>query len=103
MDVLDLTNKDLKKVIENETVPVLVVFEGPWCGPCQEVSPELTAIGKILEDRLKIARINVDESPKLTKEFKVRNIPTMMVFKEGKLTRRMGGYHDKDEILEALK
>ena len=87
MEVLDLTNKDLNKVIENEKTPILVVFEGPWCGPCKEVSPELQAIGEILKDQLKIARINVDESPKLTKEFNIHQIPTLMAFKGGKPIR----------------
>ena len=103
MDVVDFTNEDLNKLIETEAAPILVVFEGPWCGPCQEVSPELQAMGKVLDGRLKIARINVDNSSKLTKEFKVHQIPTLMVFKKGKLICRMVGYHNKDELLKVLK
>lgn len=74
--------------------PVIVDFYADWCGPCKMVAPVLEQIATEYTD-VKIAKVNVDEEPALAERYRVRGIPYMALFKEGKLAKQVIGYQPK--------
>ncbi|MDF1500521.1 MAG: thioredoxin [Anaerolineales bacterium] len=75
----------------NSTLPVLVDFWAPWCGPCKMVAPILDKLAGEYGDRLVIAKINTDENPEWAMQFGVQGIPTMLAFANGELLREQVG------------
>lgn len=65
--------------------PVLVDYWAEWCGPCKMIEPILHELADEYEGRLKIAKVNIDENQQITSQFKIRGIPTLMVFNDGKV------------------
>ncbi len=78
-------------IAEQAPVPVLVDFWAPWCGPCRMVSPALEQLATQLAGRLKLVKVNVDESPRLQQRFAVQAIPTLMVMRGGQVIARQAG------------
>ena len=78
------------EIINSET-PTLVDFYATWCGPCKAVAPELDKLKSLQKDELKIVKIDVDRNPGTAAKFQVRGVPTLMLFKEGKLLWRQSG------------
>jgi thioredoxin 1 len=73
------------------TTPTLVDFHATWCGPCKMMSPVLDQLKKAYGDKIRILKIDVDKNPDLADRFKVRGVPTLILFKEGKLLWRESG------------
>ena len=80
------TNDDnFEKDITDSKVPVIVDFWAEWCGPCKQIGPILEEIAIEYASKIKVLKINIDENPQTPQKFGVRGIPTLMLFKEGKL------------------
>ena len=90
------------KLIQSET-PVLIDFYADWCAPCKMLSPILKDIKSELGDRLKVVKIDVDNNNAIAGKFQIRGIPTIMLFKEGKVLWRQSGVLPKDAILNAIE
>ena len=85
MSTYTITDSNFDEEIKNTHIPILVDFWAEWCGPCKQIGPILEDIGKEKKDKLKILKLNIDENPQIPQKFGVRGIPTLMLFKDGKL------------------
>ena len=85
MSTYTITDSNFDEEIKNSKVPILVDFWAEWCGPCKQIGPILEDIGETKKDKLKILKLNIDENPQTPQKLGVRGIPTLMLFKDGKL------------------
>ncbi len=102
---IEVTDGNFDEVVINSEVPVLVDFWAEWCGPCRMVGPLVKEIGQEYEGRAKVAKLDVDSNPEVSAKFGIRNIPTILFFKNGKIVDKQVGAVPKNVIsskLEAL-
>lgn len=91
-----------QKII-NSTTPVLVDFFADWCGPCKMLAPILEQVKEELEEGVKVIKIDVDKNQRLANKYKVRGVPTMLLFKDGRQVWRQSGVLQKDDIVTIIK
>ncbi len=91
-----------KDVLESSKT-VLIDFWAPWCGPCRQLSPIIDEVAKELEGSLEVFKCNVDENPEVPSKYAVRGIPTMMIFKDGKIVDTKVGALPKSALIEWIK
>ena len=84
-DVVVLNNENWKREVAEAEGPVLVDFWAEWCAPCRMIAPALDALAATYAGRAKVAKLNVDESPEVANAFGVRSIPTLLVFRGGRV------------------
>jgi thioredoxin len=89
-------------VAASSAIPVLVDAWAEWCGPCQMIAPLLDQLAAESNGRYKIAKLNVDENPGISQQFGIRSIPTMLIFKNGKLVDQLIGAQPKQAIASRL-
>jgi thioredoxin 2 len=89
--IADAGDDTFAEVAEAASVPVVVDLWAPWCGPCRMVSPVLEQIAAQLAGRVKLVKVNVDDSPKVQQRFGVQAIPTLMVMRQGQVAARRAG------------
>ncbi len=89
--IADAGDDTFAEIAENASVPVLVDFWAPWCGPCRMVSPALAQLAEEMRGQLKLVKANVDESPRLQQRFGIQAIPTLMVIRQGQVIARQAG------------
>ena len=89
--IADAGDETFAEVAEAAPVPVIVDLWAPWCGPCRMVSPALAQVAADLAGRVKLAKVNVDESPRIAQRFGVQAIPTLMVLRNGQVAARRAG------------
>ena len=101
MSVLHIDKNNFQPEVLDASVPVLLDFWAPWCGPCRMIAPVLDAIASERAD-IKVGKINIDEEPQLASQFGVMSIPTLAVVKDGKVVQQVVGARPKDAILALL-
>lgn len=97
-----LTDDDFDTAIAGET-PVVVDFWAEWCGPCRQMAPHLEAVAEELTGKVRVAKINVDENPMSASKYGVRGLPTLMLFKGGKVVDTQLGAMSKQRIADWIK
>jgi len=100
--IAHLTTDSFKSAIAASTTPVLVDFWAPWCGPCKAIAPTLEELANELDGKLKIAKVNIDDNDAVAAEFGVRAIPTMILFKGGKVAETLVGMMPKAALKAKL-
>lgn len=90
------------KVIKSDK-PVLVDFYAAWCGPCQMMTPLIEEISEELKDKASVYKVDVDKEHDLANDFQVMSIPTIIVFKDGKVAKQFVGVVKKEDLIKELK
>jgi len=101
MSVLTITKENFEAEVINSDKPVLVDFWAAWCGPCRMLSPTVEQIGDEVSS-VKVGKVNVDEQPELAAKFGVMSIPTLLVFKDGKVANQTVGAVPKMAIMQMI-
>ncbi|MEM9131383.1 MAG: thioredoxin [Actinomycetota bacterium] len=98
--VTQLDETTFDEVINGTSEPVVVDFWAEWCGPCKMVAPILDEIAEEQAGSLKVTKLNVDENPSLAQRYGVMSIPTMLVFRDGEVDKRIVGAKGKAQLIE---
>jgi thioredoxin 1 len=101
--VLHVTDGSFDSVILHADKPALVDFWAPWCGPCKALGPAVEALAATYQDRVIVAKLNIDDNPLVASRYGVRSIPTLLLFKEGKVVDTLIGLVPKDRLEEFVQ
>ncbi|HZW48679.1 MAG TPA: thioredoxin [Bacillota bacterium] len=102
MSIIKITKENFELEVLKADKPVLLDFWASWCGPCRMVSPIVDQIAQEMPN-IKVGKVNVDEQPELSGRFNIMSIPTLLVFKNGKLDQSSIGVRPKADIVKMLK
>ncbi len=99
---IDLTDESFQTEVIESSVPVLVDFWATWCGPCKMVAPIVDELAQEYDGRLKVGKVDVDVAQKVAGEFGIRSIPTLLLFKEGKVADQVVGAVPKKHLEQKI-
>ena len=102
MAELSFTNSNFKEEVLLSKEPVLVDFWATWCGPCRMMGPVVEELANDYAGKVKVGKVNVDEQPELAQEYGIMSIPTIIIFKEGKIVNQLVGARAKSELENVL-
>ena len=102
-NIAEVTDDNFQKEILESSTPVLVDFWAPWCGPCKAIAPTVEELAVQFEGQIKINKLNVDDNPKTPGQYGIRAIPTLILFKGGKVVEQITGAVSKSTLETAIK
>jgi thioredoxin 1 len=102
MKPIELTDQNFQAEVLNADTAVLVDFWAVWCGPCKMIAPVVEEIAKEYNGKLKVGKLDVDNNPEVSMRFGIRSIPTLMVFKGGRVVEQIIGAVPKRNLLEKV-
>lgn len=98
MSEINLINQNFEEEVLKSEIPVLVDFFATWCGPCKMLAPVIAELAEKYEGKVKVGKVNVDEENELAMKYQISSIPTLVLFKEGKIINIKVGLSSKSEI-----
>lgn len=103
MKALEITDANFAAEVEQSSVPVLIDFWAVWCGPCKMIAPIVEELAGEYEGKIKIGKLDVDNNPNVAMKFGIRSIPTLLIFKDGKVVDQIVGAVPKPQIVSKLE
>ncbi|MCE1246437.1 MAG: thioredoxin [Firmicutes bacterium] len=101
--LLEINDKNFEEeVLKDQSLPILVDFWAPWCGPCRMMGPVLEQVADKYKDKLHVKKLNVDENQLYASKYNIRSIPTMIIFKDGKPVSTQIGYVPMETLTKEL-
>lgn len=97
-NITDLSADSFDSAIAEKGLPVLVDFWAPWCGPCKMIAPILEELATEANGKIKICKVNVDNNSQLANRFQIRAIPTLLLFRDGKVETQIVGMTSKEDL-----
>ena len=100
---MEFTEKNFEQEVLQSELPVVVDFWAPWCGPCQMMGPIIEELAKEVEGKAKIGKCNVDENQNTASQYGIMSIPSIKIFKGGKIVKEFVGVQSKEALKTALE
>ncbi|MDY6910001.1 MAG: thioredoxin [Thermodesulfobacteriota bacterium] len=101
-NIIEINDSSFEQEVLQSDIPVLVDFWAPWCGPCRAIAPVIDDLSTEYSGKLKVAKCNVDDNPKIPARYGIRAIPTLIIFKGGNVTEQITGAVAKSQIAAAV-
>jgi len=101
-NISSVSDENFEEDVLKSDLPVLVDFWAGWCAPCLMIAPTLENIAQVYKEKMKIKKLNVDENPRTAAKYGIMSIPTLLLFKEGKLKETIIGALPQDKIIEVI-
>ena len=101
--VLSLNERTFRQEVLESSVPVLVDFSAPWCGLCRVIQPLVREFQSEWNGQVKIVKINADDNLKLATTYRIKSLPTLLLFEDGKVIQRLDNFQGREDVRMALK
>ena len=100
--MVEFTQSNFKAEVEQSNLPVLVDFWATWCAPCLKLMPVIEELAQKYNSKMKFGKVNVEHAPQIAQKFGIRSIPTLLIFKNGKIMAQITGAQPKKNIEEKI-
>ncbi|WP_437925922.1 thioredoxin [Sorangium sp. So ce291] len=101
-NVHTLNDENFESEVLKSSVPVLVDFTATWCGPCKQLAPIVDKIADDFQGKVKVAKLDIDSAPAMTRKYGVRSVPTVIVFKDGEEAGKQVGLASREKLVKLL-
>jgi thioredoxin 1 len=101
-NTMTFTDDNFKEEVLSSTVPVLVDFWAEWCAPCKMIAPSIEEIAADYKGKIKVGKVDVDSNPSVASQYQIRSIPSIMIFKDGKVADQIVGAVPKKQIVSVV-
>jgi len=102
MHPMEFTDANFQQEVINSDIPVLIDFWAVWCGPCKMIAPFIEEIAREYEGKIKVGKLDVDNNPNVSMQYGIRSIPTLLIFRDGKVVDQVMGAVPKNMITAKL-
>ncbi len=103
MAIIETNTAGFETEVLKSEIPVLVDFWAPWCGPCKALTPIVHKLAEELEGKVKVVKVNIDESPEIAGKYSIMSIPTLLIFVGGTVSDQLIGLVQKEKIIDKLR